>query len=319
MRTRHGPGIRTFQAGGFTAALVLLLFAGCEPGGTDDPDADDSALGAVEDEDTLSVGDVGFATPESVLHDERADIYFVSNINGAPLAKDGNGFISRLSPDGEVEELRWVDGRSDGVTLHAPKGMALRGDTLFVADIDSVRAFHRTTGEPLGARGVPGSTFLNDLATGPDGTLYVSDSGVDADFAPTGTDAVYRFEAEGPRAIAQGTDLMNPNGLLVDGDEVIMVPFGGSVVWRIPARGGAPVELVTLPAGQLDGVVRAEDGSLLVSSWEASAVFRVTPEGEVSTVVEGVEAPADIGWDSRRQRLLIPLFMGDRIEIRTVR
>ena len=33
----------------------------------------------------------GFVTPESVLHDTAQDIYFVSNINGSPTAKDNNG------------------------------------------------------------------------------------------------------------------------------------------------------------------------------------------------------------------------------------
>src|SRR5439155_11692308 len=44
----------------------------------------------------------GFLTPESVLHDPVQDIYFVSNINGSPTAKDNNGFISRVRPDGAV-------------------------------------------------------------------------------------------------------------------------------------------------------------------------------------------------------------------------
>jgi hypothetical protein len=74
-----------------------------------------------------------------------------------------------------------------------------------------------------------------------------------------------------------------------------------------------------LPAGQLDGVVRAGDGSLLVSSWEGGAIYRVARAGEVSTLIDGLEAPADIGWDAQRDRVLIPLFMADAVEVRTVR
>lgn len=268
---------------------------------------------------SLTVADVGLATPESALHDEAADVYLVSNINGEPLGKDGNGFISRLSPDGQVQALRWIDGAAEGVTLHAPKGMALKGDTLFVADIDTVRAFHRTTGAALGARGVPGAAFLNDLAVGPDGTLYVTDSGLDATFSPTGTDAVHRFGPGGSSAVASGAALTAPNGIVVDGEAIIMVPFGGNTVHRIPAAGGEPAPLAQLPGGQLDGVVRTGDGSFLVSSWEAGAVYRVASDGSVSEVVTGVEAPADLGWDAARQRVLIPLFMGNAVEIREIR
>ena len=69
----------------------------------------------------------GFSTPESVLHDPEADIYLVSNINGSPLERDGNGFISRVTPDGKVETLKFIAGGVKGVTLNAPKGMAITG------------------------------------------------------------------------------------------------------------------------------------------------------------------------------------------------
>lgn len=314
-----------------TTVLVVFLMTACMPddAADDDQPGVDTLGDTVSDTlgadtagdmaDSLTVENVDFSTPESVLHDEQADVYLVSNINGEPAAKDGNGFISRLSPSGEIEELKWIDGEAEGVDLHAPKGMALSGDTLFVSDIDSVRAFNRSSGEPLGALGVPDASFLNDLATGPDGTLYVTDTGVDETMSPAGTDAIYRFENGEATAVAQGTDLSNPNGIIVDDEGIVMVPFGGSTVHRIPTDDGERSEIATLPAGQLDGVVQAEDGTFLVSSWEGSAVYRVSPEGEVDTVMEDVEAPADIGWDDQRQRLLVPLFMGNGVEIRTIR
>lgn len=300
--------------------LCAVLVAACAQ--TDDdaaPVAADTTADTTASASLTSIADVGFQTPESVLYDERADVYIVSNINGEPLGADGNGFISRVRPTGEVESLKWIDGEADGIALNAPKGMALSGDTLFVADIDSVRAFHRTTGAPLGARGIAGASFLNDLAIASDGTLYVTDMGMDASFSPTGTDAIHRFDANGSRSFAGAADLAAPNGIVADDGGIIVVGFGGPVIQRIAAGGGRPDSIATLPAGQLDGVVRTSDGTLFVSSWEGQAVYRVSPDGAVSTVVENVEAPADIGWDTRRQRLLIPLFNGNRVEVREVR
>ena len=135
------------------------------------------ACGAPPDE-PIVLQDVGFMTPESVLHDVVADVYLVSNINGVPFDEDDNGFISRVSPAGEVLELKWIDGGDDGVTLNAPKGLAIAGGTLFVADINTIRMFDRETGEPIGAVLVEGSTFVNDVAAGPDGTIYFTDSGL---------------------------------------------------------------------------------------------------------------------------------------------
>lgn len=307
---------------GITTALCLALVT-CGP--SDRADDDEIAIdtGAAVAPDAvpaapMTVADVGLQTPESVLYDDRADMYLVSNINGEPLGRTGNGFITRLRPNGEVEQLKWIDGERDDVTLHAPKGMAFRGDTLFVADIDSVRTFHRSTGAALGAMGVPGASFLNDVAVGPDG-VYVTDTGVDASFAPTGTDAIHHFGAGGvARAVATGAQLARPNGIVVDGASIIMVPFGSNTITRVPLDGSAPSQIATLPGGQLDGLIRLDDGTLLVSSWEGSAVYRVSADGQISTVVENVESPADLGWDSRRRRLLIPLFMGNSIEIREI-
>src|SRR2546430_2953341 len=125
----------------------------------------------------------GFLTPESVLHDTVQDIYFVSNTNGSPTAKDNNGFISRVRPDGAVENLKFIEGGRTGVTLHAPKGMALNGDTLWVADIDVVRAFNAKTGALVDSVSLSklGAVFLNDVAVAPTGALYITDTGIKFD------------------------------------------------------------------------------------------------------------------------------------------
>ena len=295
------------------AALALALAACQRSDAPPAASADSAAAPPPTATDSFTVA--GFSTPESVLHDEVADVYLVSNINGNPVGKDDNGFISKVAPDGTVQQLKWIDGAMPNVTLHAPKGMAIIGDTLFVADIDSVRAFSRMDGGPLGARGVPGSTFLNDLAAG-NGVLYVSDSGLKPDFSSSGSDAVYRFEGNRAVALLRDTMLARPNGLAVGPNGIIVVPFGAKTAWLIPTTGGSKTVAATLPAGQLDGVVRQSDGSIIVSSWESNTVYHVTPQGEVHAIMPNMESPADIGLDAKRNRVLIPLFNPNRVEIR---
>lgn len=150
--------------------------------------------------DVVAVMDGGFQQPESVLHDSVADVYLVSNLDGTPLDRDDNGFISRVAPDGRVLQARWIAGGQNGVTLHAPKGTGIRGDTLYVADIDVVRRFNRVTGVPLGEIAIPGATFLNDIAVGADGSLYVTDTGLRMGagrMQSAGTEAVYRIPPGG--------------------------------------------------------------------------------------------------------------------------
>src|SRR2546430_1800003 len=127
----------------------------------------------------------GFKTPESVKYDAQLDLYFVTNINGHPSVKDNNGFISRVRPDGSIESLEFVSGGRAGVVLHAPKGTAIVADTLWVVDIDALRGFNKRTGAPVATvdLGRRGAKFPNDVAVGPDGALYVTDTGILIDSA----------------------------------------------------------------------------------------------------------------------------------------
>ena len=68
-----------------------------------------------------------------------------------------------------------------------------------------------------------------------------------------------------------------------------------------------------LPKGALDGVVGLPNGEMLVSSWDANGVYRGKPGGAFSLAIEGVKAPADIGFDPKRSRVLVPLFHDNEV------
>jgi len=273
--------------------------------------------GAMSQSGRLNVRGVGLQTPESVLYDAAADVYLVANINGNPTATDDNGFISRIAPSGRVLSLRWIDGRRGNVTLNAPKGMAIVGNTLYVADITAVRMFDRRTGRQRRSIAIDGSTFLNDVAAGRDGSVYVTDSGLNPDFSPNGTDAVYKIARNGNvTAVARGASLKGPNGVTVLRDgRVFVVTFSQTGETYSLGMGGQPENVKTMPKGQLDGVIQTRSGALLISSWAASTVYRVDRQGNVTVAVANVPSPADIGYDSRRQRVLIPIFMENRLVI----
>ncbi len=263
----------------------------------------------------------GFDTPECALHDEVADVYLVSNIRGAPLAKDGNGYIARVSPDDGSMRRYWIEGGKNGVTLHAPKGMAIVGDVLWVADIDVVREFDRTSGAPRGEVAIPGATFLNDVTAAADGTVYVSDTGLDANFQPTGTDAIWRLGSDGSvTAVVRGPDLGQPNGVLVHRDGLYVASWRDGTV-QLVARDGKRTGLYRADQPQLDGLVRveaAEPGAApfwLASSWAGRCIYRFDLAGGVTRLPKDFEQPADLGFDKKRRRLLVPLFAANRLEI----
>ncbi len=258
----------------------------------------------------------GYDTPECVVHDVEADVYLVSNIHGKPLDKDGNGYIARVHPDGSMDRY-WIAGGKNGVMLHAPKGMALAGDVLWVADIDVLRRFDRRTGAPLGEVAIAGATFLNDVSAAPDGTIFCSDSGWDASFAPTGTDAIWMIAADAPPvAIAKTADLGQPNGVFARDSAVYVVSWRDGTFYEID-RKGRRTDLAKAPTAQLDGLVRVEGeggkGVYHATSWAGRCIYRFDLMGGVTALPGELEQPADLGFDAGRNQLLVPLFGADRL------
>ncbi len=263
----------------------------------------------------------GFSTPESVLHDSGQDIYFVSNINGSPTAKDNNGFISRVRPDGAIENLKFIEGGRAGVTLNAPKGLAVLGDTLWVADIDAVRAFNARTGAPLDSVKLDslGAVFLSDVAIAPTGAIYITDTGIRFDDVGNvlhpGPDRIFRIGPDRKVSVAaRGDTLGRPKGITLDlvGKRFLVVSFGGKSVMAWKPGDRVPT-VIAKGAGQFDGV-EVVGTRILVSSWADSTVSSYET-GQQVKVISGVPSPADIGYDAKRNRVLIPIFSGNRVEV----
>lgn len=306
------------------AAVLALTLAGCPS----DRRAQTTLVGAHTDVPPAMTGlapasqsiITNLRGPESVLHDAEQDVYFISNLNGGLQTADGNGFITRVDARTMDVQLHWIAGGKNGVRLDAPKGMAVAGDTLYVSDIGAIRKFDRRTGVSRGAIAIPGTTLLNDLTT--DGTsVYASDTGLlvgpGATFYETGTDAIWKITSDRAQKIASGRELRHPNGLdFVDG-KVWAVTFGPNEIYSID--GGKPRRVARLPRGLLDGLVRLPDGTVLVSSWLGEGIYRGSPGEAFEPVLTGIDAPADIGYDAKRKRLLVPIPALNQVTIHAIR
>ena len=168
-----------------------------------------------------------FASPESAYYHAGSNSIFVSSINGQILEKDGNGYISRLSPDGKIVSAKWVTG------LNAPKGIRSVGGTLWVTDIDEVVSIDIATARITAHVKVDGALFLNDLATAQDGTVYASDSNLAR---------IYAVKDGKSSVFVEGADQVDvPNGLLVDGTRLVLGTIGvAGARGRGPGRGAGP-------------------------------------------------------------------------------
>jgi sugar lactone lactonase YvrE len=304
------------------AALVSIAACGLKPGAA----ADTTAAGTKDSGAmTTAVGGPskveGFQHPESVKYDSDLDVWYVTNVNGMGLEKDGNGYISRLKGDGAVDSMKFIESGKGGVILNAPKGMALQGDTLWVADIDAVRGFNRRTGAPVASIAPKGAKCLNDIVVGPDG-LYITDTGVKADakgMSHPGPDRVYRITPDRISSVALENDsLAGPNGITWDGAHrrFIIVPFFGNVIHAWTSGSKAIIALGS-SAGQLDGVEILDAQRMLITS-VADSSLDMFENGMVTVVYKDLPTPADIGLDTKRNRVAVPLIMENRIEFRAV-
>src|SRR5687767_5799615 len=198
-------------------ALVLasgLNLSACGGGNTSPAESTGAATPPAPAAAALSAGwraTDGIATPESVYIDEGSGFVFSSQIGGAPDARDGNGRIAQLTGDGRVVSANWVTG------LNAPKGLRSHNGTLWTADLDEVIGINIATASVTSRTKIEGAIFLNDVAVGPDGTVYVSDMMANR---------IHAIRNGMATVFAEGEQLEWPNGLLVDGNRLIVGGWG---------------------------------------------------------------------------------------------
>jgi hypothetical protein len=251
----------------------------------------------------------GFMHPESVYAD-GAGGYYVSNVNGAPTDKDGNGFISKVSADGKMTTLKWIEG------LNAPKGMVMNGGKLYVSDIDQLIEIDAAAGKVTASYPAEGAVFLNDTAVDEAGNVYVSD---------IAKRKIWQLK-DGKMSIwYEKDDLMHPNGLRVEGGKLIVAGWGremgddGST--KTPGNlltiDLATKELKNLGSGEgvgnLDGLERGTNGSFIVTDFLKGAVLRIKEDGTSEMLMDMNPGSADLEVSEDGKTAIVPVMMDDKV------
>lgn len=208
----------------------------------------------------------GFEAPEGAALAPDGT-YFISNVVGEGSARDGNGYISKVGADGTVLMQRWAEG------LDGPKGMTVLGDTLYVADNDRVATFDALNGTPGETIMIDGAQFLNDMTVW-NGEVLVSDSG---------SGSIYRLTPEGPQLFGASTDWAGINGLLGDGDRLLITTMTEG--YLIDLRSADSEEILARGMKDADGVGLVPGGGYLVSSWPGQ-IHYVSEDGQVTTLLD---------------------------------
>jgi hypothetical protein len=210
----------------------------------------------------------GLCNPEGVAAATDGAL-FISNVCGEGGARDGNGFISRLSTSGEILDLKFIEG------LDGPKGMAVHEGNLYVADIEIVRIFNAETGEALDGAPIEGARFLNDVTVWQD-DVFVSDSGAGR---------IWRFTGTSIDLWREGEELRGVNGLTGAGDKMFISTMTSGSLFEATASGGWRMIATGMENADGIGVIERKRSGFLVSSWPGE-IHYVSEKGAVTTVLD---------------------------------
>ncbi len=293
---------RVFRAA-VASAVVLLAIIGCKSSTKEDS-------GSVSAKHVRTVK--GFDVLESVLAAPDGKTVYVSNVQDTgrgPWASDGEAFISRLKPDGKIVALKWLKSEPDAV-MNSPKGMCMLEDVLYVADMTRVlRIGVVEDGSPQWRKpiDVDGARMLNDTAT--DGrAVYVSD---------TGTGKVHRIDPESGRQTLVKAPV-GVNGITFHGGKMYGVSWPKHDVYELDATGKKGPEAFGLGEHfeSLDGIEVMSDGTFVVADFSGGKVCAISPDKTtVTTLIDDLTTPADIGLDRRNNVLYVPMFKDKEVGV----
>jgi len=250
----------------------------------------------------------GFNNPESVIYHQSSNTLFVSNVNGSPVEKDGNGYISKMLLDGTILRKQWVIG------LNAPKGLAIYNDTLYVADIDALVVIDIPSGTISNTYKVDDAKFLNDVAANNQGEIFVSDMLLNR---------IHRLSSDQFNIWLESPELENPNGLHAEGDHLILGAWGvmtDGFATEIPGHlksislqdksitslGGGPI-------GNLDGVESDGNNGYYVTDWMAGKLYQINRKGEATLLLELEQGMADLEVLLEQNLILLPMMKNDKV------
>lgn len=245
--------------------------------------------------------DTLLTTSESVIYHPELDLLFVACINGTPPdSLDQDGFISQISPkDGSIINQKWLEG------ISAPKGMGIIGNSLFVTDVDKILEIDIPSAAIVKSYPVDSAIFLNDISTGADSSVYISDMG---------SNTIYQIKNQELSTLIQDSTFMRPNGLLAQGQDLYIVSSGGGNFMKLDLT-SKQYDVVTDSVFRGDGIIPLGNDNFIVSAW-IGQVFHVASNGDKTLLLDTQDQninTADIWYIEDTKTLYIPTFFKNSV------
>jgi len=238
------------------------------------------------------------STPESVIFDSRKDYIYVASMGGNnPGEKDRDGFISKLSLQGEILELHWID------KLNDPKGMGIVGSYLYVTDITEILKIDIAEKKVIERFPIEGAKFLNDIDVDSQGTIYFTDMR---------DNKVYALQNDAIKLLSDSKELESPNGLYFDNGR-LLIGCSGYMLAMNPETGS--LTRFVENTGGVDGIKKYDTNRYLITDW--SGMTHIVQPGKskillLDTKAQNINA-ADLGYIPQKRVMLIPTFSDNRV------
>jgi hypothetical protein len=256
------------------------------------PETSAQASGGLQVSSQQTVG--GFAFPESVAYDPKAKALYVSEFGSKldPVLKDGMGRISKVALNGKILEQNFLPA-AGGEPLNKPKGIWVKGDRLWVTDIDVVWIFDLKTKKGR-KTALPGIQFAND-PTVVDNVLYVSDNRGDQLFKVEPADFLNAKSGPKVTPVFKGASV-SPNGLYPTRSGMLLMvgflaPDKPRGIFALGVSG--QIKDLSGPIGRLDGIYELPDGTLLATDWNSGSLFSWRENPGMQKLATGFKGPAD--------------------------
>lgn len=269
----------------FSIAGILLMFCS----------VNNNALAKTPNLTLLHESPASLITNESVLYHAESDTIYVSNIEGKPTDKDGEGSIAIIDKTGKILTPKWVTG------LDAPKGMGISNGKLYVTNIDELVEIDIASAKITKRYPVANAVFLNDVATYKN-KVYFSD---------TRSGKLHLLEDGKVTTLSEGNKSLN--GLAVDKDGVLYsLDASGLKKWQ--KDGSFTVINSTVTGG--DGLVILGGGNFIASRWKGEIWF-ISADGETKMLDTKANSSntADIGFIPQHNIVLVPTFFKNKVAV----
>lgn len=236
-----------------------------------------------------------YDAPDQCTYHAPSNTWFVSNLGGGiSLDRDSYGWISRIDAEGNIIDPVWI-GLEEG--MHAPSGMTITDQYLYACDRDGVWEIDIENQKVANFYPLPGGEFINDIAMAANGDLYISDF-----FG----NRIYKLPAATRKAEVwlQSDRLETPDGLYMDGDDLIVVSWGPlsepgtfntSKLGDVLAVDLKTKEITSLvqEVGNLEGITKAGK-YYYITDWAAGTLIKVDPKKKTKSIVlRGLSHPTD--------------------------